>query len=247
MWWPWLSFGEACCMTCGISVPQPGTKPAAPAVEEQSLNHRTTRQVPTLSNLTYGLASYCRHHDQGFKSCLSKEHRVTKDGEPPHYLLSLPVHWFCFKVSTLNYPEEFKESLYLQTVPLDLLGTLRLKLSGRRNSFSEKSWVSNSGLIYPGTFEFPGRVQVQMLSLLGNGWERIYHGILHVCQVLVERKRSQLREASNYLKSLTSGLVRIEPYLNVAFLLLLRFRGYKGTLKTQKSLTPVKSAKLFQN
>ena len=31
---------------CGMLVPQPGVEPAPPAVEAQSLNHWTTREVP---------------------------------------------------------------------------------------------------------------------------------------------------------------------------------------------------------
>ena len=40
------------CVACGILVPQPGIKPVPPAVEVQSLNHWTTREVPqqTLSD-----------------------------------------------------------------------------------------------------------------------------------------------------------------------------------------------------
>ena len=34
-------------MACGILVPQPGTEPKSPAVEAQSLNHWTSREVPT--------------------------------------------------------------------------------------------------------------------------------------------------------------------------------------------------------
>ena len=33
---------------CGILVPQPGIEPVPPAVEAQSLNYGTTRQVPHL-------------------------------------------------------------------------------------------------------------------------------------------------------------------------------------------------------
>ena len=36
-------FGRA---ACGILVPQPGMEPSPPAVEEQSLNHWTAREVP---------------------------------------------------------------------------------------------------------------------------------------------------------------------------------------------------------
>ena len=35
-----------CCVACGILVPQPGIEPAPPAVEAQSLNHWTAREVP---------------------------------------------------------------------------------------------------------------------------------------------------------------------------------------------------------
>ena len=38
-------------MVFGILVPQPGTKPLRPAVEAQSLNHWTTREVPKHSYL----------------------------------------------------------------------------------------------------------------------------------------------------------------------------------------------------
>ena len=34
------------CTACGILVPQPGIKPAPPALEAQSLNHWTTREIP---------------------------------------------------------------------------------------------------------------------------------------------------------------------------------------------------------
>ena len=34
-------------MTCRMLAPRPGVKPALPAVEAQSLNHWTTREVPT--------------------------------------------------------------------------------------------------------------------------------------------------------------------------------------------------------
>ena len=35
-----------CCMACGVLVPQLGIEPEPPAVEAQSLNHWTTREVP---------------------------------------------------------------------------------------------------------------------------------------------------------------------------------------------------------
>ena len=36
------------CASCGILVPQPGIEPVPLALEEQSLNHWTTREVPEL-------------------------------------------------------------------------------------------------------------------------------------------------------------------------------------------------------
>ena len=33
-------------LACGILVPQPGVGPVTPALEAQSLNHWTTREVP---------------------------------------------------------------------------------------------------------------------------------------------------------------------------------------------------------
>ena len=33
-------------IACRILVPKPGIKPTAPALEAQSLNHRTTREAP---------------------------------------------------------------------------------------------------------------------------------------------------------------------------------------------------------
>ena len=43
------------CVACRILVPLPGIKPAPPAVEAQSLNHGTTREVPreTLDEFAY--------------------------------------------------------------------------------------------------------------------------------------------------------------------------------------------------
>ena len=40
-----------CTLTCGILVLQPGIKPTPPAVEEWSLNHWTTREVPRVFHL----------------------------------------------------------------------------------------------------------------------------------------------------------------------------------------------------
>ena len=42
-------FGHATHMACGILVPQPGIKPGPTAGEAQSLNHYTTREVPTIA------------------------------------------------------------------------------------------------------------------------------------------------------------------------------------------------------
>jgi len=39
------------CTACGILVPQPGNELVLPAVEVQSLNHWTTRDVATTSDL----------------------------------------------------------------------------------------------------------------------------------------------------------------------------------------------------
>ena len=39
------------CVACGILFPWPGMEPELPAVEAQSLNHYTTREVPTLGFL----------------------------------------------------------------------------------------------------------------------------------------------------------------------------------------------------
>ena len=39
----------SCFTACGISVPWPGIEPVPPAVEAQSLNHWTTREVPGTS------------------------------------------------------------------------------------------------------------------------------------------------------------------------------------------------------
>ena len=43
--------GGACCIVCGILVPQPGTEPTPPALETQTLNHWTAREV--LSHLLF--------------------------------------------------------------------------------------------------------------------------------------------------------------------------------------------------
>ena len=43
-----FSFGS---MACGILVPQPGIKPVPLAMEAQSLNHWTTREVPEIKIL----------------------------------------------------------------------------------------------------------------------------------------------------------------------------------------------------
>ena len=42
-WSSFLFFGRA---ACGILVPQPGIEPVPPALEAQSLNHWSTREVP---------------------------------------------------------------------------------------------------------------------------------------------------------------------------------------------------------
>ena len=42
-------FGGAHCAACGILVPHPGIEPTPPAVEVQSLNRWTAREVPQVS------------------------------------------------------------------------------------------------------------------------------------------------------------------------------------------------------
>ena len=42
-------------MACGILVPRPGIKPIPPAVEAQSLNHWTAREVPSICHLNSSL------------------------------------------------------------------------------------------------------------------------------------------------------------------------------------------------
>ena len=39
---------------CGILVPRPGIKPTCPALEAQSLNHWTTREIPSPCLFTFG-------------------------------------------------------------------------------------------------------------------------------------------------------------------------------------------------
>ena len=45
-------------MACGILVPQPGFEPAPPALEAQSLNHWTAREVPRSKGLPAVWASF---------------------------------------------------------------------------------------------------------------------------------------------------------------------------------------------
>ena len=40
-------------MACGILVPQPGIEPVPPALEAQSLNHWTTREVPRVAGAIF--------------------------------------------------------------------------------------------------------------------------------------------------------------------------------------------------
>ena len=49
-----------CLLASGILVPWPGIEPAPPAVEAQSLNHRTAREVPAILELLYSPPFY--HH-----------------------------------------------------------------------------------------------------------------------------------------------------------------------------------------
>ena len=46
-------------MACRILVPQPGTKPTLPAVEAQSLNHWTSREVSLADFKTHCRKTYC--------------------------------------------------------------------------------------------------------------------------------------------------------------------------------------------
>ena len=52
-WAPYSFFFQLRHRACGILVPQPGIEPAPPAVEAQSLNHWTAREV--LGHLTQSL------------------------------------------------------------------------------------------------------------------------------------------------------------------------------------------------
>ena len=71
LWWPLLcslyffvfffllkKFFLPCHMAHGILVPQPGIKPTPPALEGQSLNHWTAREVPLLCSL-YLYVCFC--------------------------------------------------------------------------------------------------------------------------------------------------------------------------------------------
>ena len=78
MWWFFFSFGSAA--ACGIFVSQPRTEPMPSAVEVQSLNHWTTREVTG-------------------KDLKSGAHRLSKDEvEQRRELLCMSlIHW---KIST---------------------------------------------------------------------------------------------------------------------------------------------------
>ena len=45
-------------MACGILVPQPGIKPASPAVEAWSLKNWTTREVPTHTSVQHHMRNF---------------------------------------------------------------------------------------------------------------------------------------------------------------------------------------------
>ena len=47
-----------CHLACGILVPWPGIKPTPPALEAQSLNHWTNREVPIIIFLKYALSLF---------------------------------------------------------------------------------------------------------------------------------------------------------------------------------------------
>ena len=54
LFFSFLFFFWLCCMACGILVPQPGIEPMPPALEAQSFNHWTAREVPGNVNLGVG-------------------------------------------------------------------------------------------------------------------------------------------------------------------------------------------------
>ena len=60
-----------CCTVCGILVPRPGIKPMPPALEVQSLYHRTTREVPrrTVKNNYVCVVFTGCHVHSGFCDC----------------------------------------------------------------------------------------------------------------------------------------------------------------------------------
>ena len=45
-------------MGCGILIPRPGIEPELPALEKQSLNHWTTREVPEQWTIKYTVDSW---------------------------------------------------------------------------------------------------------------------------------------------------------------------------------------------
>ena len=51
------------CAACGILVPQPGIEPVPPALEVQSLNHWTAREVPHEKSLD----KRCQAHGGGYE------------------------------------------------------------------------------------------------------------------------------------------------------------------------------------
>ena len=61
-----------CCTTCGILLPQPGIEPVPPAVEMWSLNHRATKEVPTLPFFIESTPESCLKPKLGYAILLLK-------------------------------------------------------------------------------------------------------------------------------------------------------------------------------
>ena len=63
-----------CCAACGILVPQPGIESSPPALEAQSLNHWTTREVPIFLSFRLSCSSTISGKDfpvyLGLSQCL---------------------------------------------------------------------------------------------------------------------------------------------------------------------------------
>ena len=64
-------------MVCGILVPQPGIEPEPPALEAQSLNHGSTKEVPRISLLrlveSLSDSTDCCSQEPCFPQCIQQE------------------------------------------------------------------------------------------------------------------------------------------------------------------------------